>query len=97
MQPHTTAQGLSLKTTSNKDLQLPQFQAQDSLLHPKIRPAPRADPWEYSARRLVGGWLGPLPTMPVSTGKEEAKCCVMRTKGKATELAGNKILQQANF
>lgn len=33
MQPHTPAQGLSLKTTSNKDLQLPQFQAQDSLLH----------------------------------------------------------------
>lgn len=46
MQPHTPAQGLSLKTTSNKDPQLPQFQAQDSLLHPKIRPASQVDPWE---------------------------------------------------
>lgn len=45
----------------------------------------------------MGGWLGPLPTRPVLTGKEEAKCCVMRTRGKATELTGNIILQQANF
>ena len=58
MQPHTPAQGLSLKTTSNKHPQLPQFQAQDSLLHPKVRPVPRAHPREVKHQESSGRLAG---------------------------------------